>query len=85
MKVLKVFIYNCKNGELIKEHLYSDFVIAFNDVIAHNYLHEDENNKRNIFIDFEYPSKKLNFVDNQWQIKNNIINKNYTNLIKFFE
>jgi len=83
MKTLKIFTYKEKNGELVKENLYSDFLFVFNEVISYNYLHEKD--KLNIIVGTEYPPRNLTFKNSQWESKDNIIIKEYGSFLKNFE
>jgi hypothetical protein len=83
MKTLKIFTYKEKNGELVKENLYSDFLFVFNEVISYNYLHEKD--KLNIIVGTEYPPRNLTFKNSKWESKDNIIIKEYGSFLKNFE
>ena len=86
MNELKIFIYKTKNGELIEEKQYSDFLFIFNNVISHNFLHENEEDKINIMVSTEFPPKGLTYNNNkQWESKKNIILKEYHSLMKLLE
>ena len=86
-KQLKIFIYN-KNGQIIKEYFYSDFIYVFNEVLDHNIEYEDD--EWNLINGFEFPPKGLLWDQNikDWienPIEPYVLKKNInTNLIKFF-
>ena len=53
---LKIFVYN-KNGEKIKEDLYSNFIFIFNEVLDHNIEYEED--EWNIIHGFSFPPEDL--------------------------
>ena len=85
MEKLKIFIYNL-DGEKIKEYFYSDFIYAFNEVLAYNF--KEEENKWNLIIDFNFPpvGLKWNDQDKNWEkdLKTKYLNKNI-DLTRFFD
>ena len=86
-KQLKIFIYD-KNGKIIKEYFYSDFIYVFNEVLDHNIEYEED--QWNMIHDFEFPPKGLLWDDNlkDWIENQNeqfILKKNkLMNHMKFF-
>lgn len=82
MKELKIFTYQIENGEMIEENLYSDFLFVFNNLIAHNFI--NENDKLNIIISTEFPPKDFIYSNKQWVTKKSIMIKEYDSLVKFF-
>lgn len=80
---LKIFIYKTETGELISEHMYSDFLFIFNNLISHNFLYENE--KRNLIVSTEFPPKKLKYINKEWIAKDSLKEKEYAKLIKFFD
>ena len=79
---LKIFIYKIETGELVSEHLYTDFLFIFNNLIAYNFLYE--NDQKNLIVSTDFPPKNLKYINKEWIAKDKLSEKEYTKLIKLF-
>lgn len=79
---LKIFVYKTKNGELVSENFYSDFLFIFNNIISHNFIYE--NDQLNLIVATEFPPKNFSYKNNEWIANQKASITEYQKLIKFF-